>query len=306
MNNAKSSCPVSVVIGVHNAASVISSCLAALQAQIQGTNVEIIIVDSSTDKTDQIICEQFPDLQLLHFDQPLTLAELRGKGIAIAKGNIIAILDPYSVVAQNWLSELMRVHSEIPNLIIGGTVDLFNAEHQNLLTWAVYINEYGMFMPPLEAGAMEILAGSNISYKRKALFTGDNPKHSEFWKTFVNWNIEQDDSSLWQSPSMLVYLNKPIPFWDFFWTRFDHGRCFAGMRSLNLSPIERLVRALTSPLLPFVLLWRWGTRYWRKRRYRQQFLLTLPLQILLFGNWAWGECVGYCFGTGKSCDRLFY
>jgi glycosyltransferase involved in cell wall biosynthesis len=156
-----SNCPyqVSVVIGVHNAASVISPCLAALQAQIQNATTEIIVVDSSVDGTNRIICEQFPDVQMLHFDQPLTLAQLRGKGIAIAKGNIIAILDPYSIVDQHWLSELIQVHTKQPNLIIGGTVELFNADQQNLLTWATYINEYGMFMPPLEAGVMEILAG---------------------------------------------------------------------------------------------------------------------------------------------------
>lgn len=306
MNSATPPCQVSVVIGVHNAASVINLCLGALQEQVQVPNAEVIVADSSTDGTDQIIREQFPDVKLLHFEQPLTLAELRGKGIAIAKGNIIAVLDPYSVVDRHWLSELISVHAEIPNLIIGGTVELFNADQQNLLTWAIYINEYGMFMPPLEAGEMEILPGSNISYKREALFAGNDPKQAEFWKTFVNWELEQAGSGLWQAPSILVYLNKPIPFWDFFGTRFDHGRCFAGMRASNLSPIERFIRALTSPLLPMVFLWRWGTRYWRKRRYRIQFLLTLPLQILLFSHWAWGECLGYCFGIGQSRDRLFY
>jgi glycosyltransferase involved in cell wall biosynthesis len=297
---------VSVVIGVHNAAPVIAECLTALHAQVQPSVAEIIVADSSTDGTDQIIREQFPTVRLLHFAEPLTLAQLRGKGIAIAKGSVIAILDPYSIVNEHWLAELIQAHQHIPNLIIGGTVDLYNADEQDLLTWAIYINEYGMFMPPLEAGEMEILPGSNISYKRSALFDGEYPKHNEFWKTFVNQSMEETGSGLWQAPSIRVYLHKPIAFWDFFHTRFDHGRCFAGMRTMHLSMAERLFRALTTPLLPVVFLWRWGRRYWRKGRYRAKFLLTLPLQILLFSNWAWGECVGYCFGSGQSCRRLFY
>lgn len=297
---------VSVVIGVHNAVSVINECLDALQAQRPANPVEIIVADSSTDGTDRIIRSQFPDVQLLHFDEPLTLAQLRGKGIAIATGDIIAILDPYSIVDFNWLSTLMQVHQERPNLIIGGAVDLYAADRQNLLAWAIYINEYGMFMSPTEAGEMDILPGSNISYKRSVLFDGDVPKQTEFWKTFVNSDVEKAGSGLWQAPATIVRLNKPIPFWDFFRTRFDHGRCFAGMRALDLSPGERALRALTAPLLPGVLLWRWGSRYWRKNRDRNKFVLTLPLQLLLFGNWAWGECVGYCFGTGQSCRRLFY
>lgn len=297
---------VSVVIGVHNAASVIVECLTALYAQIQPNVAEIIVANSSTDGTDQIIREEFPTVRLLHFAEPLTLAQLRGKGIAIATGSIIAILDPYSIVNENWLTELIQAHRQIPNLIIGGTVGLYHADQQDLLTWATYINEYGMFMPPLEAGEMEILPGSNISYKRSVLFDGEYPKHNEFWKTFVNQDIEQAGSGLWQAPSIQVDLHKPIAFWDFFCSRFDHGRCFAGMRVMNLSLAERLLRALTAPLLPVVFLWRWGRRYWRKGRYRTQFLLTLPLQILLFSNWAWGECVGYCLGPGQSCRRLFY
>jgi glycosyltransferase involved in cell wall biosynthesis len=297
---------VSVVIGVHNAAPVIAHCLMALQAQIQPALAEIIVADSSTDGTDQIIREQFPNVRLLHFEEPLMLAQLRGKGIAIAEGSIIAILDPYSIVDEDWLTELIQAHQEVPNPIIGGTVDLYKADKQNLFTWATYINEYGMFMPPLEVGEMEILPGSNISYKRSVLFEGDYPKHREFWKTFVNQDVEAAGSRLWQAPSIRVYLHKPIAFWDFFCTRFDHGRCFAGMRALHLSMVERLLRALTTPLLPAVFLWRWGWRYWQKGRYRANLLLTLPLQILLFSNWAWGECVGYCIGSGQSCRRLFY
>lgn len=297
---------VSVVIGIHNAASVIKQCLTALEAQIDPTLGEIIVADSSTDGTDRLIRKQFPTVRLLHFEESLVLAQLRGKGIAIAKGSIVAILDPYSIVAENWLTELTRTHQAVPNPIVGGTVDLYNADEQNLYTWATYINEYGMFMSPLEAGAMEILPGSNISYKRSVLFDGEYPKHSEFWKTFVNQNVEAAGSELWQTPSIRVHLHKPIAFWDFFHSRFDHGRCFAGMRAMNLSTGERLLRALTTPLLPGVLLWRWGSCYWRKRCYRAKLLLTLPLQILLFSNWAWGECVGYCFGSGHSCRRLFY
>jgi glycosyltransferase involved in cell wall biosynthesis len=297
---------VSVVISVHNAVSVINECLAALQEQIPANPVEIIVADSSTDGTDLLIRDRFPDVKLLHFEEPLTLAQLRGQGIAIATGDIIAILDPYSIVDRHWLSALIQVHQERPNLIIGGAVDLFAADRQNLLAWAIYINEYGMFMSPTEAGEMEILPGSNISYKRSVLFDGDVPKQTEFWKTFVNSDVEKAGSGLWQAPAMIVRLHKPIAFWDFFRSRFDHGRCFAGMRALDLSPGERGLRALTAPLLPIVLLWRWGSRYWRKNHDRTKFLLTLPLQLLLFGNWAWGECIGYCFGTGQSCRRLFY
>lgn len=293
---------VSVVIAAHNAAAVVAPCLSALQAQSVPI-AEIIFADSSTDGTDAIVRAKFPRVQLVHFAEPLTLPQLRGKGIALTHGDLIALLDPFSIADANWAKQALAAHQQHSNLVIGGAVDLFDAAHQNLLTWAKYINEYGMFMPPMDEGEIEILPGSNVSYKRRALFVDDQPRFTEFWKTFVNGEAE---SALWLAPQMLVALNKPIAFSDFWRTRFDHGRCFAGMRAANESRGKRILRAITAPLLPALFLGRWGKRYWAKKRYRGKFLRTLPLQALLFGNWSRGEWVGYVAGKGASCRKLFY
>ncbi len=306
MNGRTPTLPLSVVIAAHNAAQSIGVCLSALTAQVQPDVAEIIVADSSTDGTAGLVREQFPSVHLLHFDEAMNLPQLRGRGIATARGEIIAILDPYSVVGNDWVVNLLQAHDERPNLIIGGTVDLYQAETQDLWAWAAYINEYGMFMRPLLAGEMEILPGSNISYKRAALFDDDRPKQAEFWKTFANWDAEAAGSALWQSPDVVVHLHKPIPFADFLRTRFAHGRCFAGMRVANAKGGERLLRVLTTPLLPFLFLWRWGRRYWAKKRFRSKFLLTLPLQFILFSNWALGEFIGYLRGPGQTCRQLFY
>lgn len=304
MNNSAISLRLSVVIASHNTARVIAQCLSALDSQSAAVD-EIIVADSSTDGTDEIVRAQFPRARLLHFAEPLTVPQLRGKGIALARGDVIAILDPFSMADMEWAAELRRAHQARPNLVIGGAVDLRDAARQNLLTWAQYINEYGMFMPPIDESAIEILPGSNLSYKRAALFDGDKPRYAEFWKTFVNWSAEAEEP-LWLAPRALVRLNKPIPFRDFLRTRFDHGRCFADMRVADASKAEKVFRAISTPLLPAIFSWRWGSRCWANKRARVKFLLTLPLQMLLFGNWACGEFVGYARGAGDSCRKLFY
>lgn len=268
--------------------------------------MEIIVADSSTDHTPDLISSKFTDVRLLQFQEPLTISQLRGRGIASARGQIIAVLDPYSMVTDDWLSELLRIHSVRPNLIIGGTVELYGAASASVFSWATYINEYGMFMSPVREGETKILPGSNISYKREVLFEDSNPRFPEFWKTFVNGSVEEQNSPLWLAPSIVVCLNKPISFGDYWRTRFHHGRCFAGMRNASAGSGERVFRAITAPGIPFVLLWRWSKIYWAKRRYRSKLLTTLPFQILLFGNWAFGELVGYCTGSGQSCDKLYY
>jgi hypothetical protein len=297
---------LSVVIATHDAEQVIAACLTALAQQVDPLLDEIVIADSSHDRTPEVVKAVMPNSRLIHFDEPLTLPQLRGHGIAGSRGEIIAILDPYSIVSSGWVDAVVKAHRDRPNPVIGGTVDLYNENTQGLLVWAQYINEYGMFMSPAIEGEIEILPGSNISYKRHVLFDGTTPLYPEFWKTFINWDTETAGFALWLAPAIQVCLWKPIPFADFLRTRRDHGRCFAAMRSQQLTRIERLLRGLSTPLLPWVFLLRWGRRYWTRNRRRREFLLTLPLQFMLFGQWALGEFAGYFFGSNRSCQKLFY
>jgi glycosyltransferase involved in cell wall biosynthesis len=298
---------LSVVIAAHNAVPVIELCLCALEPQATAANaVEIIVADSSTDGTADLIRRRFPQVKVLHFDDPLTLPQLRGRGIAAARGEVIALLDPYSIVDGNWVAQVLQEHRMRPHPVIGGAVDPFQADRQGWPAWAQYWNEYGMFLSPVREGPVDILPGSNLSYKRVALFEGERPRYEEFWKTFANWDVEAGGLPLWLAPAIRVELYKPIPFRDFLATRFHHGRCFAGMRSAGASRPARWVRALLAPVLPAVFIWRWSRGFWTKGRYRMRYLLSLPLQVLLFGNWARGEMMGYLAGSGQSCKELFY
>lgn len=298
--------PLSVVIAANHAEAALAACLAALTPQVQPGVAEVIVVEHSARGAAAKLQARFPSVCWVHLDAPVSLAHLRGRGIALAQGEIIAILDAYAVVADNWLEAVRRAHQEHANWVIGGAVDLDKADKASLTAWALYLYEYGLFMPPVACGAAEILPGCNISYKRAALFEGDTPRYPEFWKTFVNWGVEADHSTLWLDPSILVYLNKPIAFGDFLTSRLAHGRCFAAMRTASAGRGKRLARGLSTPLLPWLFLWRWGRVIGRRRRNRSRWLLTLPLQWLLFAAWALGELAGYLRGAGPSCRRLYY
>lgn len=298
---------LSVIIAAHDAAPALEQCLRALEAQAKPPRVEIIVAESSSDGTADLVRTRFPTVRLLSCPGTSTIPYLRARAIAAAAGEIIAILDPFSIVGENWLNEVLRVHEQRPNLAIGGAVELHDAARQDFWSWTTYINEYGMFMLPLRPGETTILPGSNVSYKRSALFDeGGRPRHEVFWKTFVNQQLQLAGSPLWLAPSVVVSLNKPIPFWEFFRTRYDHGRCFAAMRTATAGAAERWLRALSFPLLPVLLFWRWGRVYFEKRRYPGRLVMSTPFQFLLFSSWAWGECAGYARGAGSSCGRLYY
>lgn len=297
---------LSIVIASHNASGVIDPCLKALEHQVRTQPMEVIVADSSTDGTADRIASNFPWVRLIRFDRPQSVPVLRGRAIAGARGDVIAVLDPYSVAAPDWAQRVLEAHARQHHLVIGGAVGLYRPESRSWADRVLYFNEYGLFMPPIRAGESWIVPGSNVSYKRQALFDGDRPRYPVFWKTFANWDAEGQGSPLWLADDVRVDLNKPIPLHDYLRTRYDHGRCFAGMRSRNSGPGERVWRMATSPLIPLLLAWRWTRGFWPKRRSRFEYLLTLPAQLMLFTVWACGEASGYACGSGRCCDRLYY
>jgi hypothetical protein len=297
---------LSVVIAAHNARGVIEPCLHALHDQPGSESVEVIVADGSDDGTADLVAERFPRVRLLRLDPAFNVPELRGRAIAQARAPVIAVLDPFSIAAPDWIAQTLDAHRRMPNAVIGGAVEMHDAAHAGFAAWTLYFNEYGMFMPPLVQGPATIVPGSNVSYKRAALFDGAQPRYPVFWKTFANWDAESAGSALWLQPAVQVALNKPIPLGDYLRTRFDHGRCFAAMRVEQSGWLVRTLRAMSVPVVPLVLCARWSRVILRKPRHRALYLATLPMQLVLFGVWSAGEGVGYLFGRGLSCRRLFY
>lgn len=285
---------VSVVIASHNPGAVMEDCLAALHTHAGGDSVEVIVSDSSTDGTPDLVRERFPEVRLLKFPAERTLPELRGAGIAEARGERIALLDPYCIARDNWLVEARQTTASAT----GGTVEF--EDRQPFGRWATYLAEYAAFLPPLAAGPATELPGNNLVYRREALGNIAALKDSGFWKAAHNERLKNDGHQLWNTPSLCVTLRKPIPVGEFFRSRYHHGRSFAGRRAASL------LRALTAPLLPVLFCYRRTRGFWPKRRYRSRYLAALPLLWLFDCSWAWGELCGYLRGPGRSSQRLFY
>lgn len=296
---------LSVIIAGNGSGTPIKRCLDSLFAQAD-SDVQVIVAFGQHPALAQELAAYVSRIQLIQRENPTALHVLRAAALRKATGDLIAILDPYSIVANDWIEVVRQTHRAHANQAIGGPVDLDGAAQRGWLDWALYINEYGMFLPPMCEQSMELLPGCNVTYKRSALFEGDAPRSPELWKTFVNDRLLSLGETLLIEPTMIVALDKSIAFSEYLLRRFDHGRCYGAMSSVELSPVARWLRVAAAPLLPFVLLARWSGRFWARGRYRGKLILTLPLQLLTFGWWIAGETVGRVSGAGKSCSRLYY
>lgn len=296
---------VSVIIAGNGPDTPIKRCLDTLLAQSDG-DVQVVVAFGAHPALAQELADHAARVESISSARPAALHVLRAAALRKATGEVTAILDPYSIPASDWVAAVRETHRVHANHAIGGPVDLDGAAQRGLLDWALYINEYGMFLPPMEEQGMELLPGCNVSYKRSALFDGDTPRSPELWKTFVNDRLLGLGETLLIEPRMIVSLDKTIDFSNYLLRRFDHGRCYGAMSSAEMSWAARWLRVGAAPLLPFVLLARWSVRFWARGRYRDKLIATLPLQLLMFGWWIAGETIGRIFGAGKSCSRLYY
>lgn len=296
---------LSVIIAGNGPGTPIKRCLERLLAQAD-REVQLIVAFGGHPALAEELASFAARLELIHYSAPAGLHVLRAAALLKATGEVTAILDPYSIPASDWVAAVRETHRAHENQAIGGPVDLDGAAQRGLLDWALYINEYGMFLPPMESQGMELLPGCNVSYKRAALFEGETPRSPELWKTFVNDRLMELGETLLIEPKMIVGLDKSIAFSEYLLRRYDHGRCYGAMSSDELSLVARGLRVVAAPLLPFVLLARWSRRFWARGRHRDKLIATLPLQLLMFGWWIAGETVGRVFGAGKSCSRLYY
>src|SRR5207244_1050179 len=71
---------------------------------------EIVVVDSSTDGTAELVAADFPAVRLVTAKERLYPGTARNAGIAEARGEILSFTDADCVVEPNWLAELAQLH----------------------------------------------------------------------------------------------------------------------------------------------------------------------------------------------------
>lgn len=97
---------ISVIIPNWNGIALLAGCLDSLRNQTH-PDYEIILVDNaSTDDSVQMVQRDYPEVRVLELDKNLGLTGGVNAGIAIARGEIIALLNNDAEAAPAWLTEL--------------------------------------------------------------------------------------------------------------------------------------------------------------------------------------------------------
>lgn len=175
---------LSVVICTHNRAAVLGETLASFSALDipPSTEVELIVVDNrSVDGTRDVVARYISDCIVdcrYIFEPSLGLSNARNRGIAEAKGDLIAFVDDDIYFHGMWLVEMVRVFERFPDAVCvsGAVVAHYEAGRPDWLDPdPVWLNMEGMFSITSFGERSRYLephetpVGANIAFRRHLL-----------------------------------------------------------------------------------------------------------------------------------------
>ena len=104
---------VSVIVLNYNAGELLLNCIESIKKSTY-KNLEIIVVDNiSTDKSQKVCREKYPDIKLIQNDENFGYCEGNNIGIRKAKGDFIIILNPDTIVEPDCIRELIFAHERL-------------------------------------------------------------------------------------------------------------------------------------------------------------------------------------------------
>jgi hypothetical protein len=287
-------------------ASYLEKSLEALARQSGAPAMEILVPHYGHIRGLERVRERFPQVRFLQVAELPSYRpdapgrehhdELRAAAMAEARGDIVALIEDHGRPDSHWCARIAEAYRG-GYWGVGGAIE--NGVDR-LVNWAVYFCDFGAYQNPLPPGPTGMISDANASYRREALEAiGDVWKES-FHQVVVNNAILARGGKLGIFPDIVVYQHREgLGLGEALAERYVWGRSYGASCCRWMGRAARAARAVAAPLLPLVLTVRMAARVTRKGRLRKQFLMALPLIVLLSLAWSAGEFAGYV--SGRPC-----
>jgi hypothetical protein len=286
---------LAVVVASHRSPALVAACLDSLERAREAAgapvHVHIARYDASEDVTHLIRDRSWASLVPTSFAD---IPRLRGAGMTSAAGGWIAVTEDHCVVDPDWMAHLLQL-ADGSCQVVGGGVG--NAR-PGALNWAAYFSEYGFFSSARPASeGFTLVTGANVMYgpevsRRVASWASEGA-----WEDVIHARLAAEGVSIRFAPLARVRQNHEYRFWAFCRDRYEHALDFARVRLRENPGTSRLVRLVTTPLLPFVLTARVARA--SSGEDRRAFMAALPFTFAFLSAWSWGEAVGYWRGKAS-------
>ncbi len=290
---------VSVIIPSYNSEKTIAGCLEALQNQSYSGEYEIILVDSSDDRTPQIVRSQFPEIKYIHLQQKTDPGTARNLGVEESTGELLLFIDSDCRAAPDWIECHIQRHRDHNVAACGGAVINGN-DHRSNVAWAGYLAEFREFIPEQPGREVEHIPTCNISYKRNIFesLQGFNPRYYPQEDLEFNFRLRKNGAIIYFDPDVKIEHRHRTELKSFFIHQNRVGKITSKM--LKILPLEgaeiarnKTLALLMLPALPVVKWLRTVLLFWRLQR---KTIVKHPMSTVIFAigliPWAAGFISG--------------
>lgn len=211
---------ISIIVPSHNSEKTIEGLIRSLLNQDYKGKYEIIVVDSSTDKTPEII-SKFP-VKLIR-QKPKGPGAARNLGVKNAKGEIIAFIDADCIAPKNWLKNLLNPFSGKDVMVVSGTYRTKNRESLMARFAGYEIEQRHERMKNLET--IDWVGSFNCAYRKNIFlnFGGFNSKFIQSEDGELSYRISEAGHKIKFNPSAFVYHYHPDSLIKFLKQKFWHA-----------------------------------------------------------------------------------
>jgi glycosyltransferase involved in cell wall biosynthesis len=158
---------VSVIVPCYNSERTIRSCLHSLLAQSTDNAFEIIVVDSSTDSTPDIVRLEFPSVKLIHLEERTFAGAARNIGAQQTSAALCLMIDSDCIARDDLIDRALARARSGQYAVIGGS--LRNGTPRSLSGWTAYLIEFKEFIPTAPMRLVTSVPTANALYSRDAL-----------------------------------------------------------------------------------------------------------------------------------------
>lgn len=294
---------VSDTVGGRTDTQALRHCLQALESQRAQQSVEIIVATQPRVRGLADAKAAFPGVTWLVVDDLATFREgqsgrehhdeLRSRGIAAARGRIVALLEDHEIPAPDWLAQVQAAEWEQ----YGGIGGAIENGLDTSLSWAVYLCDFRRYQNPVVNGPSAIASDANVAYRRDVLDQIRPVWDPMFREPAVNHAVREAGFGLALSPKIVVFQNRQrLTLRSAIVERYIWGRSFGAHRARTWSGLRRVSSGLLGPALFAILMSRILLDAARQSRTRRGLSRAFPIIGLLTASWSLGEALGYCRG----------
>ena len=285
----------SVVVASWSGKEAMLRCLASLLPQCVGC--EVLVASNRRGDVAAASGMGHPAVRFLSGPSAGSVFELRALGVRQARGRVVGLLEDHTTVSPRWVESLRAAHAQGCQ-VAGGPVE--NGLFARAYDVALYLCEYGIYMPGLPAGKTAMLSGINVAYNRDTLVRYREIWEKAFYETNVHSALQAAGYDLHLVPDAWVISHLSMELSEALGHLFEGGRHFGKFRLARATRAGRIFWRLAWPAVPLVL----GGRLLRvvatrRRGYLRDFFRALPHLALLLGVWAAGEGAS-CLATGAK------